>query len=311
MKHTLLGTYHAMKSVKKELVLKTDQLDGIRIERDILEKFDHPFVMKLQFAFQDEFHLYLIMEFINGGELFYHLKKDVRFTETRAKFYAAELCLALEYLHDMGVVYRDVKPENILIDSEGHIRLTDFGLSKAGLKDGNESTESFCGTTEYLAPEIISATSYGFSVDWYSMGLVLFEMLSGFNPFKTGETKTFVEQMNGILKTEIPMQSYFSAEAKDILQRLLCKDPEKRIGCGPAGAAEIKQHPFFRDVDWEELEHKQVEPPFVPNVQSAEDIANIDDEFLQEEAVETLQVESALLRVHKNNEAFDNFEFVN
>jgi serine/threonine protein kinase len=198
------------------------------VERDILEKFDHPFVMKLQFAFQDEFHLYLIMEFINGGELFYHLKKDTRFDENRAKFYCAELVLALEYLHEQGVVYRDVKPENILIDSEGHIRLTDFGLSKAGLKP-DDQTESFCGTTEYLAPEIISNTSYGFSVDWYSTGLVLFEMLSGFNPFKTGESKTFVEQMNGILKTEIPMQSYFSPEAKDILQRLLQKDVRNRL----------------------------------------------------------------------------------
>jgi serine/threonine protein kinase len=161
--------------------------------------------MKLQFAFQDEFNLYLIMEFINGGELFHHLKKETRFTEDRARFYAAEIVLALEYLHSQGVVYRDVKPENILIDAEGHIRLTDFGLSKAGLLEQGGRTESFCGTTEYLAPEIIASQSYGFSVDWYSMGLVLFEMLSGFNPFKTGEQKTFVEQMNIILKMEIPM----------------------------------------------------------------------------------------------------------
>jgi serine/threonine protein kinase len=164
------------------------------------------------------------MEFINGGELFHHLKKDVRFTEDRARFYMAELVLALEYLHLQGVVYRDVKPENILIDSEGHIRLTDFGLSKSGLLEKGGMTESFCGTTEYLAPEIIQSGSYGFSVDWYSAGLVLYEMLSGFNPFKTGQEKTFVEQMNGIIKTEIKMQSYFSPEANDFLTKILIKD---------------------------------------------------------------------------------------
>lgn len=161
--------------------------------------------MKLQFAFQDEFNLYLIMEFINGGELFWHLKKSVRFNEARAKFYMAELVLALEYLHLNGTVYRDVKPENILIDGEGHIRLTDFGLSKSGLHERGGMTESFCGTTEYLAPEIIQTESYGYSVDWYSAGLVLYEMLAGFNPFKTGEEKTFVEAMNEIIKKEIPM----------------------------------------------------------------------------------------------------------
>lgn len=194
------------------------------VEREILEKFDHPFIMKLQFAFQDEYNLYLIMEFVNGGELFHHLKKDGRFNEKRAKFYVAELTLALEYLHEQGVVYRDVKPENILIDAEGHIRLTDFGLSKAGLLEAGGRTESFCGTTEYLAPEVITEKSYGYSVDWYSMGLVLFEMLSGYNPFKTGQEQTFVEQMNTILKTDIPMQSYFSPEATDLLTRLLVKE---------------------------------------------------------------------------------------
>ena len=158
-----------------------------------MEKFSHPFIMKLQFAFQDSHHLYLIMEFVNGGELFYHLKKDKKFTEARAKFYAAEIILALEYLHDNGVIYRDVKPENILIDSEGHIRLTDFGLSKGGLDMSDGRTESFCGTTEYLAPEIINSKTYGYSVDWYSLGLVIYEMLSGHNPFKTGQKMSFMD----------------------------------------------------------------------------------------------------------------------
>ena len=175
------------------------------------------------------------MEFVNGGELFYHLKQSRGFKEPRAKFYAAEMVLALEYLHNSGVVYRDLKPENILVDSEGHIRLPDFGLSKAGLHESNGRTESFCGTPEYLAPEIIKEKNYGFSVDWYSFGLVLYEMLSGINPFKTGKELSFVEQMNEILEKKIKMPKHFSAEASDLLERLLVKSPSERIGCMEGG----------------------------------------------------------------------------
>ena len=204
-----------MKSVAKDLLVKTDQVAGIRgklvlgglkwinynlsnfnlvVEREILEKFDHPFIMGLEYAFQDEQRLYMIMEFVNGGELFYHLKQNKQgFEEDRAKFYAVEMLLALDYLHTQGVVYRDLKPENILIDSKGHIRLTDFGLSKAGLNETDGRTESFCGTPEYLAPEILREKHYGYSVDWYSFGLVLYEMLTGINPFKTAKELSFVE----------------------------------------------------------------------------------------------------------------------
>ena len=175
--------------------------------------------MGLEYAFQDSQRLYLIMEFVNGGELFFHLKQ-VRggFSEDRARFYAGEIVLALEYLHKSGVVYRDLKPENILIDAEGHIRLTDFGLSKSGLDQGNGRTESFCGTPEYLAPEIVRDKHYGFSVDWYSFGLVLYEMMTGINPFKTGQDMSLVEKINEILHKEIPIPKKLSVEAKDLLR---------------------------------------------------------------------------------------------
>lgn len=159
------------------------------------------------------------MEFVNGGELFFHLKQvKGGFEEQRARFYAAEMVLALEYLHESGVVYRDLKPENVLIDSEGHIRLTDFGLSKSGLKERDGRTESFCGTPEYLAPEIIKDKEYGYSVDWYSFGLVVYEMLTGINPFKTGQDLSLVEKMNEILNKEIPIPKKLSIEARDFLK---------------------------------------------------------------------------------------------
>ena len=189
-----------------------------------MEKFDHPFIMGLEYAFQDHERLYLIMEFVNGGELFYHLKQVKKgFDEDRARFYASEILLALEYLHNMGVVYRDLKPENVLLDFEGHVRLTDFGLSKAGLNESNNLTESFCGTPEYLAPEIIRDKNYGYSVDWYSFGLVLYEMMTGINPFKTSKELSFVEQMNEILDKKIPIPKTFTIEAQDILKKLLVK----------------------------------------------------------------------------------------
>jgi serine/threonine protein kinase len=156
------------------------------------------------------------MEFVNGGELFYHLQLAGKFNEERARFYMAECVLALEYLHSKGVVYRDVKPENILIDADGHVKLTDFGLSKADLKANNDMTESFCGTTEYLAPEIIKEKQYSYSVDWYSLGLVMYEMLTGTNPFKTGRETTFVDQMNLILTIDIKLPDTVSPLAREL-----------------------------------------------------------------------------------------------
>jgi len=206
------------------------------------------------------------------------------------------MVLALEYLHKSGVVYRDLKPENILIDSEGHIRLTDFGLSKGGLHENNGRTESFCGTPEYLAPEIIKEKYYGYSVDWYSFGLVLYEMLSGINPFKTGKELSFVDQMNAILEKKIKMPKHFSVEASDILEKLLVKNPNERIGCMENGVADIKSHPFFSVIDWDKLLEKQVQPPFIPGVSEADDVSNVDPEFLAETPSETPCEDNPLMK---------------
>lgn len=164
------------------------------------------------------------MDFVNGGELFHHLNKVQRFDEERAKFYTAELLLALEYLHGKGIVYRDLKPENILLDSDGHIKLTDFGLSKEGLDQNQGRTQSFCGTTEYLAPEIIKDKEYTYSVDIYCLGLVLYEMITGINPFKTGQDTPFIDMMNNILEKDFKYNNkQFSNECQDLCQKLLTK----------------------------------------------------------------------------------------
>lgn len=227
------------------------------------------------------------MEFVNGGEMFYHLQQATRFDDARAKFYISETILALEYLHGKGVVYRDIKPENILIDAEGHVKLTDFGLSKSDLQRNNNMTDSFCGTTEYLAPEIIKDKQYGYSVDWYSLGLVMYEMMTGQNPFKTQRESTFVDQMNMILTADIKMPSYMTPLAADLCTKLLIKNPKNRIGCGEQGVEEIKAHPWFSEISWPALLRREVVPPYKPNVKGTDDIGYIDEEFLQEPVTDT------------------------
>jgi len=211
------------------------------------------------------------------------------------------------------VVYRDLKPENILIDIEGHIRLTDFGLSKSGLNTSDGRTESFCGTPEYLAPEIIRDKNYGYSVDWYSFGLVLYEMLTGVNPFKTGEDLSLVEKMNEILNKEIPLPKRLSVEARDFLKQVLKKKPEERIGCRRQGVEELKAHPFFRNIDWEALYLKEVVPPFVPSVSQASDVSNMDPAFLAETPAETPVMENGFAHIASESDEcnFEGFTYSN
>jgi serine/threonine protein kinase len=204
--------------------------------------------------------LYFVTEFLNGGELFYHLCTDAKFDEPRARFYAAEILLALNHLHQNGIIYRDLKPENVLLDSEGHIRLTDFGLSKLGIV-GKDTTSTFCGTPEYLAPEIIVGEGHNRAVDLWSYGVLLYEMLSGVNPFKNGMSR--VEKLSKITEHDVPMLACFSTEATDLLRKLLDRNPNTRIT-----ASEVQKHPFFAGMDWTRLYHRQIKPPFIPAVNS-------------------------------------------
>ena len=306
--------HYAMKVIKKELIFRTYQDEGIKAERDILTMFDHPFIMSLEFAFQDRVNLYMVMEFVNGGELFYHLHKDNEngFSEDRARFYAAQIVLALDHMHGHGVFYRDLKPENILIDKEGYLRITDFGLSKLIHEQGGgdeklgarQRATTFCGTIEYMAPEMMACKNYSYSVDWFSFGILLFEMLCGRNPIKNADQSTVSpdqvpQKIEEILHSEHELiskyQQRFSAEAYDLLEKLLRYDPERRIGCRDPGVVEIKQHPFFRDIDWDLIERKGMVAPFIPTIaDGVTDVSNFDKSFTQMKTQEETPVDNRL-----------------
>uniref|UniRef100_A0A4W6CDL6 non-specific serine/threonine protein kinase n=1 Tax=Lates calcarifer TaxID=8187 RepID=A0A4W6CDL6_LATCA len=226
-------------------------------------------------SFQTEGKLYLILDFLRGGDLFTRLSKEVMFTEEDVKFYLAELALALDHLHSLGIIYRDLKPENILLDEEGHIKITDFGLSKEAI-DHDKRAYSFCGTIEYMAPEVVNRRGHTQSADWWSFGVLMFEMLTGSLPFQGKDRK---ETMALILKAKLGMPQFLSPEVQSLLRALFKRNPANRLGAGPEGVEEIKRHRFFASIDWNKLYRKEVRPPFKPTVGRPEDTFHFDPEF--------------------------------
>ncbi|XP_073213240.1 ribosomal protein S6 kinase alpha-3 isoform X3 [Lepidochelys kempii] len=226
-------------------------------------------------AFQTEGKLYLILDFLRGGDLFTRLSKEVMFTEEDVKFYLAELALALDHLHSLGIIYRDLKPENILLDEEGHIKLTDFGLSKESI-DHEKKAYSFCGTVEYMAPEVVNRRGHTQSADWWSFGVLMFEMLTGTLPFQGKDRK---ETMTMILKAKLGMPQFLSPEAQSLLRMLFKRNPANRLGAGPDGVEEIKRHLFFSTIDWNKLYRREIHPPFKPATGRPEDTFYFDPEF--------------------------------
>lgn len=208
----------------------------------------------MAFAFQSKKKLYLVLEFCTGGELFFHLQNLGAFDEKVAKFYSSSVLLALRHLHKHFIIYRDLKPENVLIADDGYIRLTDFGLSKENIRT-NQATKSFCGTPEYLAPEVISQTGHGLAVDWWAFGCFLYEMLTGKPPFKMSKEDK-VELFDNILNCRYQMPEHLSDECKDLFSKLFVLDPEKRLGGGPRGAADIMNHPWFAGINWKKMYYK-------------------------------------------------------
>lgn len=275
------GKLYAQKQFKKASITVHKRLvEQTKTERAILESVNrHPFVVKLFYAFQDQEKLYLILEYAQGGELFTHLAQERMFTEEVASFYMAEMVLALEHLHtNLGVVYRDLKPENCLLDAEGHLLLTDFGLSKVAV-DENDKCNSLLGTVEYMAPEVIQGHKYGMAVDWWSLGALGFDLLTGSPPFQ-GQNHAKIQER--IVKQKLVMPYFLGPDAKDLLTRLLRKEPNKRLGANmPKDLQTIKKHRFFRRIDWAKLVKREVEAPIQPLITDPELAENFSSEFTE------------------------------
>ncbi|KAM4687637.1 serine/threonine-protein kinase Sgk3 [Discoglossus pictus] len=271
------GRYYAIKVLQKKVILNKKEQKHIMAERNVLLKnMKHPFLVRLHYSFQTLDQLFFVMDFVNGGELFFHLQRERYFSEPRALFYAAEIASALGYLHSIQTIYRDLKPENILLDSQGHIVLTDFGLCKEGVSN-SDKTLTFCGTPEYLAPEVIMKQPYDNTVDWWCLGSVLYEMLHGLPPFYNRDIADLYEN---ILHKPLVMRTDISVTASSILEELLEKNPKLRLGAHD-DFEEIKNHPFFSGINWTDLVQKKIQPPFDPHVDGPDDISNFDTEFTE------------------------------
>ncbi|XP_017005344.2 uncharacterized protein Pkcdelta isoform X1 [Drosophila takahashii] len=271
--------YYAIKCLKKDVVLEDDDVDSTLIERKVLALgTKHPYLCHLFCTFQTESHLFFVMEYLNGGDLMFHIQESGRFSEERARFYGAEIISGLKFLHKKGIIYRDLKLDNVLLDYEGHVRIADFGMCKLQIYL-DKTADSFCGTPDYMAPEIIKGEKYNQNVDWWSFGVLLYEMLIGQSPFSgCDEDELFWSICN-----EIPwFPVYISAEATGILKGLLEKDYTKRIGSQYSPAGDIADHIFFRPIDWGLLEKRQIEPPFKPQVKHPLDTQYFDRVFTRE-----------------------------
>ena len=270
--------YYAMKILVKKQVKLRHQEVHTKSERDLMVKINCPFIVNIKFAFQDDFKLYIITEFMQGGEMFFHLHKEKKFSNEKTRFYIIELVLAIEFLHKNNMLYRDLKPENIMIDSNGHIKLTDFGLSKMVTKS-KEKAFTICGTPQYLAPEILSDDGYDNSVDWWSLGCVMYEMLVGKAPFRIPKGSYLTADL---YKKKITIPDYVTPEAKDLISQLLVPNPKNRLGHGKDGAQKIKDHPYFEGINWNDAWERKLEPPLVPELKNETDLSYFDKMFTEE-----------------------------
>ena len=270
--------YYAMKILNKDAVKLRHQEVHTKAERDLMVKIHCPFIVGIKFAFQDKEKLYIITEFMQGGEIFYHLHKERKFNTEKTKFYISEIVLALEFLHNKHMLYRDLKPENILLGSDGHIKLTDFGLSKI-FNQKKQKAYTICGTPQYLAPEILSDDGYDKTIDWWSLGCVMYEMLVGKAPFRIPKGAYLSAE---IYKKKISIPDFVTQEARDLISQLLVPNPKKRLGYGPEDAEKIKAHPYFEGINWDDAWNQKLTPPFVPVLKSETDLTYFDKMFTDE-----------------------------
>ncbi|KAJ3299239.1 Serine/threonine kinase [Borealophlyctis nickersoniae] len=300
------GVLYAMKVLKKEFTIQNDDVKSIKLEKRIFQAASavhHPFLVNLHSCFQTDTRLYFVMEYVPGGDLMAHIQTHKRFTQPRAKFYACEVLLALEYFHKMNIVYRDLKLDNILMDRDGHIKVADYGICKENMPYG-QATRTFCGTPDYMAPEVLSANRYGRAVDWWSFGVLIYVMLIGRYPFH-GEDEH--EILDAILSDAIEYPHTMPQATLTLLQGLMNKNPARRLGGGRLDAEEVKRHPYFAGQDWEAYLNKTIQAPFIPQIAHPGDTSNFDPEFTREKPVLT-PMNSVLSSADQNE--FRDFTYV-
>lgn len=300
------GCYYAVKALKKDVVLEDDDVECTMIERKVLTLgTGHPYFCHLFCTFQTESHLFFVMEYLNGGDLMFHIQESGRFDEGRARFYAAEIVSGLKFLHKWGIVYRDLKLDNVLLDFDGHIRIADFGMCKLQIYL-DKTTDTFCGTPDYMAPEIIKGLRYNQCVDWWSFGVLLYEMLCGQSPFNgCDEDDLFWSICNE--RPQLPR--FLSASAKSILLALMEKDWTKRLGYGQNGPNDVMAHQFFEGLSWSLLERRELKPPYKPTVKHPLDTKYFDKAFTQEKPRLT-PVDKRILESMDQSQ-FDGFSYTN
>jgi len=298
---------YAVKVLKKDVILADDDVDCTMTEKRILAlAARHPFLTALHSSFQTPDRLFFVMEYVNGGDLMFQIQRARKFDEPRARFYAAEVTLALQFLHKHAVIYRDLKLDNILLDQDGHSKLADFGMCKEGI-EGGVTTGTFCGTPDYIAPEILQELDYNWSVDWWALGVLMYEMMAGQPPFEADNEEDLFQS---ILHDDVLYPVWLSREAVSILKGFMTKNPARRLGCLPTtGEAAIKQHQFFKEIQWDLLEQRKVKPPFRPKIKNRKDAMNFDAEFTKEEPVLTPIMAEVLKSI--NQDEFKGFSFYN
>ncbi|CAF3027213.1 unnamed protein product [Rotaria socialis] len=316
---------YAMKVIKKSIVNDDEDIDWIQCEKNVFEKAtNHPFLVGLHSCFQTPSRLFFVIEFVTGGDLMYHMQRQRKLPESSARFYAAEMTIALHFLHEHGVIYRDLKLDNVLLDADGHIKLTDYGMCKEGLDfKRDERTSTFCGTPNYLAPEMLRNDDYNFSVDWWALGVLMFEMMAGRSPFEivgsaeNPDLNTEDRLFQVILEQPIRIPRSLTVKAKNVLDGFLNKNPSNRLGCRydqilgcRAGFQDICLHPFFHPaIDWQRLEAKQITPPYRPMLTEDNDLSHFDPQFTNEDVILTPEDEQVLARIQQSE--FEGFEYVN